>query len=249
METVERMHWILVTSEVIDLFTDRHNLIFLFHPLAVVPDLLQTSLEKSMRGAGCLSIYNYTCVHIKGCDNVSVDILVPWSPSATVHRLANIPVLPSSKDEDFVWSSRKKACNYTSTIRGTPSTKCHINGDTVDKFLQHRLDNGRYYQHSAATLYHRPHWPHCTSRIKVAYNDSTKRNFFGRQCQQMFKYSWILVFTIYRQPLERERQDLMVWNLTQRRPMISSIFDCIEIAPRATGENIYLNALWRLYCF
>lgn len=70
MAKVERMHWILATSEGFDLFTNHHNLIFLFDSLAVLPDLSQTSLRKTLRRAVCLSAYNYTCVHIKGFDNV-----------------------------------------------------------------------------------------------------------------------------------------------------------------------------------
>lgn len=49
MATIDRMHWILATPAGFDLFTDHHNLIFLFDPLAVVPDLSQTSMRKVLR--------------------------------------------------------------------------------------------------------------------------------------------------------------------------------------------------------
>lgn len=49
MATVERMPWLLANSGGFDLFTDHHNLIFLFDPLAVVPDISQTYLRKVLR--------------------------------------------------------------------------------------------------------------------------------------------------------------------------------------------------------
>lgn len=103
MATVDRMHWVLATPDGFDLFTDHHNLIFLFDPLAVVPDMSQTSLRKVLRWAVRLSMYNYTCVHIKGVDNVWADLLGRWSVPSTIRRLVHIPVLPSSSAADFDW--------------------------------------------------------------------------------------------------------------------------------------------------
>lgn len=105
MATVERMHWLLATTDGFDLYTDHHNLIFLFDPLAVVPDLSQTSLRKVLRWAVRLSAYNYTCVHIKGVDNVWADLLGRWSAPVVIRRLVKIPPLPSSSSEDFEWPS------------------------------------------------------------------------------------------------------------------------------------------------
>jgi hypothetical protein len=88
MATVQRMHWILTTPDGIDLFTDHQNLIFLFDPLAVVPDLSQTTLRKVLRWAVKLSTYNYTWVHIKGTDNAWADLLGRWPAPGTIRRLA-----------------------------------------------------------------------------------------------------------------------------------------------------------------
>lgn len=44
MTTVDHMHLVLGTSAGFDLFTDHHNLVFLFDPLAVVSELSQTDL-------------------------------------------------------------------------------------------------------------------------------------------------------------------------------------------------------------
>ena len=99
------MHWIAATPSGFDLYTDHNNLIFLFDPLSVVPDLSQTTLRKVLRWAVRLSIYNYTCFHIKGSDNVWADLLGRWSAPSTVRRLVHIPELPSSSAEDFEWNT------------------------------------------------------------------------------------------------------------------------------------------------
>ena len=39
METTNRMHWILATPDGFDFYTDHQNMIFLFDPLAIAPDL------------------------------------------------------------------------------------------------------------------------------------------------------------------------------------------------------------------
>jgi len=104
MNTLDRMHWIVATPDGFDLYTDHNNLIFLFDPLAVVPDMSQTSLRKVLRWAVKLSVYRYTCYHIKGADNVWADLLTRWSHAPDiVRRLVHIPELPSSCRDDFEW--------------------------------------------------------------------------------------------------------------------------------------------------
>jgi transposase InsO family protein len=103
MATLTRMHWLASCPSGFDLFTDHNNLIFLFDPLSVVPDLSQTSLRKVLRWAVQLSVYNYTCVHIKGAENVWADLMSRWALPLTVRRLVQIPTLPSSSAPDFEW--------------------------------------------------------------------------------------------------------------------------------------------------
>lgn len=50
-------------------------------------------------------MYNYTCFHIAGTDNVWADLLGSWSTTPVVRRLMKIPKLSSSADDDFVWRS------------------------------------------------------------------------------------------------------------------------------------------------
>ena len=110
MATVERMHWLLATPSGFDLFTDHHNLIFIFDPVAVMPDLSQSSVRKVLRGAVKLSAYNYMCIHIRGIDNVWADLLGRWSapPSRTIRRLVHIPELPSSSSDNFDWPNAEE---------------------------------------------------------------------------------------------------------------------------------------------
>ena len=103
LASLERMHWLAATPDGFDLYTDHNNLIFLFDPLSVVPDLSQTTLRKVLRWAVRLSMYNYTCFHIKGADNVWADLLGRWSVTTTIRRLVRIPELPSSSATGFEW--------------------------------------------------------------------------------------------------------------------------------------------------
>lgn len=108
LNTLDRMHWLVTNPDGFDLYTDHNNLIFLFDPLSVVPDLSQTSLRKVLRWAVRLSIYQYTCYHIKGEENVWADLLTRWSnANRTVRRLVHIPELPSACSDDFEWPSAK----------------------------------------------------------------------------------------------------------------------------------------------
>lgn len=70
MKTLHRMHWMVETPAGFDLYKDHNNLIFLFDPFYVVEEMYQSSLRKVLRWALKLSVYNYTCYHIKGKENV-----------------------------------------------------------------------------------------------------------------------------------------------------------------------------------
>lgn len=106
LATMDRMHWVLATPCGFDLFTDHNNLIFIFDPLSIMPDLSQSSLKKVLRWAVRMSIYNYTCVHISGEENVWADLLGRWSAPKTIRRLISIPALPSSSSAEFIWPTR-----------------------------------------------------------------------------------------------------------------------------------------------
>lgn len=102
LNKLDRMHWLVSDAAGFDLYTDHDNLIFLFDLLSVVPDMSQTSLRKVLRWYVRSIIYQYTCYHIKGSDNVWVYLVTLWFPfTSTVGRPVHITELPSACSEDF----------------------------------------------------------------------------------------------------------------------------------------------------
>eukprot|EP00737_Agarophyton_chilense_P002334 gb/GEZJ01002651.1/.p1 GENE.gb/GEZJ01002651.1/~~gb/GEZJ01002651.1/.p1 ORF type:complete len:320 (+),score=20.64 gb/GEZJ01002651.1/:2674-3633(+) len=101
LATLQRMHWLVATPAGFDLFTDHNNLVFIFDPLSIIPDLSQSSTRKLLRWAVGLSSYSYNCLHIQGPDNVWADLLTRWSAPSTVRRIVQVPALPSSSASDF----------------------------------------------------------------------------------------------------------------------------------------------------
>ena len=114
MATIERMHWLASSPAGFDLFTDHNNLIFIFDPLSLSPDLSQTSIRKVVRWAVRLCAYNYTCIHISGADNVWADLLSRWHIGFKIRRLITIPALPSASDAEFKWPSNEEIARVQS---------------------------------------------------------------------------------------------------------------------------------------
>lgn len=52
-----------------------------------------------------LSIYNYTCFHIRGTENIWANMLDRWSALPTVRRFVNIPQLSESSSPRFAWQT------------------------------------------------------------------------------------------------------------------------------------------------
>lgn len=103
----------------LDLHTGHKKLIFLFDPLSTVLGLFQTSHHKVLRWAVSLSIYNYTCFHIRGTDNVWADMLGRWSSPSTIRRIVKIPELPSSSSPDFIWPTMEELATLQQTYNST----------------------------------------------------------------------------------------------------------------------------------
>ncbi len=103
-----RMHWVLAVPEGFDLYTDHNNLIFIFDPLSMIPDLSLGSVRKVLRWAVQMSIYNYVVHHICGLDNVWADLLGRWSANPTIRRIVQIPPLVSASDKEFNWPSESE---------------------------------------------------------------------------------------------------------------------------------------------
>lgn len=49
---------------------DRHNLVFIFGLLSLLPDLSASAIRKVLRWAVRLIVYIYACMHIREADNV-----------------------------------------------------------------------------------------------------------------------------------------------------------------------------------
>lgn len=104
MATLDRMHWLASCPEGFDLFTDHNNLIFIFDPRSIVPDLTLAAVRKVLRWAVKISTYNYECVHISGLKNEWADLMTRWSSQTpTIRRLISIPPLPSAEADEFEW--------------------------------------------------------------------------------------------------------------------------------------------------
>lgn len=99
---MEFSHCLATFPEDFALYTDHNNLIFIFHPIAMMPDIFQSSLSKLLRWAARMSSYNYVSIHISGSDNF-------WA----IRRLISIPPLPTSFAEYFAWPS--VACHVKSS--------------------------------------------------------------------------------------------------------------------------------------
>lgn len=99
MATAHNTPWIFACSVEIDRFPDFHSLVFLFDPLADIPDHSQTNFGKVLCWAVLLNTY-YTCAHKDGLANVWQDLLHSWGSSGTIYRLVSISVYPSSSSSD-----------------------------------------------------------------------------------------------------------------------------------------------------
>lgn len=129
LASLERMHWLAATPSGFDLYTDHNNLIFIFDPLSLMPDLSQTAVRKVLRWAVRMSIYNYVCIHIKGEDNVWADLLGRWSAPPTLRRIIKIPVLASSSNAEFDWPSQNAVINVQSEYIDHIPDNMHQDGD------------------------------------------------------------------------------------------------------------------------
>lgn len=106
LASIERSHWLAACPAGFDLYTDHNNLIFIFDPAAVMPDIGQGALRKVLRWAVRMSAYNYVCIHISGTDNTWADLLTRWTIPLTIRRLITIPPLPTTFT-DFEWPTKE----------------------------------------------------------------------------------------------------------------------------------------------
>lgn len=65
MAAVKQIHYLAAIPECFELFAYHKNLIFIFDPLAIDPDLGKAAVRKFLRWAAHLSAYNYVCIHVR----------------------------------------------------------------------------------------------------------------------------------------------------------------------------------------
>jgi hypothetical protein len=105
----DRLDWLLQGSAGFSLFTDHHNLLYVFNPNGQHGATSAHSAAKLIRWALKLSTYRYTIEHVAGVDNVWSDMLTRWAaPTALVRASALLlaPISPSL-DESFTWPTAR----------------------------------------------------------------------------------------------------------------------------------------------
>lgn len=102
LASVGQAHWLATCADGFDLYTDHNNLIFIFDPTTLMPDIALGAVRKVLRWVVRMSAYKYVCIHIRGEDNLWADLLTRWDIPLTIRRLVSIPPLRTTF-RDFAW--------------------------------------------------------------------------------------------------------------------------------------------------
>lgn len=108
VQTFKKMEYAIISSMKTFIFTDHRNLLFVFNPHSLNPDLKAHIVSKVQRWALYLSQFTYIINHIPGDENVMADIMTRWCKgyrSTKISRIqvANLDRLPCVRDLDFRW--------------------------------------------------------------------------------------------------------------------------------------------------
>lgn len=119
VESVTRLDYILLRPDGFFMFTDHKNLIYLFNPHSVNPQITKHDAGKVERWSLKLSHFRYTVMHIPGDDNSWADLLSRWRASDETDKerrqisrkfsLSTLFIAPfcPDLDPDFQWPSLK----------------------------------------------------------------------------------------------------------------------------------------------
>jgi hypothetical protein len=101
----DRLTWLLQRPEGFSIFTDHHNLTYIFNPYGHNPGISSHTAAKLIRWALKMSSYQYTIEHVPGVENLWPDLLTRWAAPVARGRLAALMLAPLSptEDADFVW--------------------------------------------------------------------------------------------------------------------------------------------------
>ena len=106
----DRLDWLFQRADGFSLFTDHHNLLYVFNPGGRQESPSAHSAAKLIRWALRLSAYSYTIEHVPGEENVWADMLTRWGSPAILARASRLmlaPISPSLEDA-FVWPDAKE---------------------------------------------------------------------------------------------------------------------------------------------
>jgi hypothetical protein len=120
-----RLDWLLQRSDGFSLFTDRHNLLYVFNPYGQHGSQSAHSAAKLIRWALRLSSYRYTIEYVPGPENVWSEMLTRWAAPPVLARISAImlaPVAPSL-DESFVWSTAQEVRLIQDAVRVDTTTE------------------------------------------------------------------------------------------------------------------------------
>ena len=123
-QAFKKMEYLLLaTREAVNIFTDHRNLLFVFSPLSLEPNLGRHAIQKVQRWAIYLSQFHYDIMHIDGERNHCADMMTRWyrgfrpgkKQSLQVRRMARKrtnrvigieQIYQSPLSEDFDWPSK-----------------------------------------------------------------------------------------------------------------------------------------------
>ena len=116
-KTFKKMDFLMLSDLDVHVFTDHRNLLFVYSPIFLKPDIGSHAVPKILRWALFLSRFTYKIEHVMGEENIFADILTRWlkgyrtekqSIKRTIRFFVSQPpqILPSTEDENFVWPSQ-----------------------------------------------------------------------------------------------------------------------------------------------
>jgi RNase H-like domain found in reverse transcriptase/Reverse transcriptase (RNA-dependent DNA polymerase)/Integrase zinc binding domain/Integrase core domain len=106
----DRLDWLLQGAAGFSLFTDHHNLLYVFNTNGQHGATSAHSAAKLIRWALKLSSYRYSIEHVAGSDNVWSDMLTRWAAPARLARVSALlmaPIAPTL-DDSFVWPTARE---------------------------------------------------------------------------------------------------------------------------------------------
>jgi RNase H-like domain found in reverse transcriptase/Integrase zinc binding domain len=106
----DRLDWLPQSANGFSLFTDHHNLLFVFNPNGQHSATSAHFAAKLIRWALKLSSYRYAIEHVPGVDNIWSDMLTRWAAPTKLVRVSNLMLATTAPTEhdDFDWPTAQE---------------------------------------------------------------------------------------------------------------------------------------------